>query len=1093
PSRRHGAHLDAIYLTPRIGLDLTPALSFQASPDSVRRDSDLSGRVGVKTVHPQFSRFFAQRGRAWELEKEGIGSRSGGDSTRETSEETEGPRSSSHPREFATIGALFDKPSALIRAERAQSLPGPPPKPVSRFLRSTPRSSVAPANQSHFKVPDTPSKVIRPRRRSSSTREASPAADSPLPALDFTGGEERRRTSSIERPPRTGSSLPGYDFTELEEPNGEPLWRLEDLEFQPPDRPSTDAGPSAQPQLTETIEHEPEVVQEAQEEPQEAGRPRRGRPRTRQRDAEDNAVKPLTTRQTKFGRRIVTQVIKRKPGRPRLDGGEFVTVIQDGVESVVRTRDLKRAAKKASRRPGTDDEESNADEEEDQSEDDAYQARGPTTRFRLPPAPPPVPRGPPGQVPQDVMAAYTSHAALLQSRTDSGLPQLYAAFQTFWVPRRANYFVLMGGAGSGLPYPAITAQGGGPGSSTAVHLSNPSFFYWDPLPLVPGGIRCPANECSNLLQHAGLVKQPKRVYMEGNTAVSNDPYVGFWIVAARYKCQNCGVRGTANPKVYSSYVAWDQKVLEGLPPLIRSEFPAVEKKKNGKKAFFAAEIALPPEHRMDPQFVSTMVPTQPQPLPQNFTSSAAAEPDGLSEAPVQPGPSHSTVPPDVGPIGEAHDVAGPSSLSRVASPQSILAQIQPPPASGGSRASEELGEAAGRLFAELLLAGGSEARAGGSEGAQGQSGAGMSRDVGAGQEPNGVSATTPGTANSLDAGLPVVEGGNAALPAGPPTADTLEQQPQAEEVDSTVDQGPSAADVERPAASSTSHPSGNSSTIVVQQHQPRADIPQPYYPGLDLSSSTLPLQPSPFQTPSSTPTPPVPSTSAAPGPVSSVLTGVQPYYAQFKAPAPQVTAPPSIHFFTPFAPPGGASATPGSAVAPSIPSWPPTLPLMQPGPSGTVVSSYSTLAGAVTPPANANHNHVSTILPVPVMGSFDAQSQVVVQVKKRRGRKCSKCAQLGCKGANGVQYCPNPCVGCKQAECKRPHTQRGNLCVEDGQSVSVPAELVPLEPSPSNSNSADGSGGPDVAQTDVHMHDAEGEPDHEPNSAGVFGMDDILV
>ncbi|KAG8918688.1 hypothetical protein FRC01_001719, partial [Tulasnella sp. 417] len=992
----------------------------------------------------------------------------------------------------------------ITLAERAQSLTGPPPKPVSRFLRSTPRSSVAPENQPHFKVPETPSKVIRPRRRSSSTREGSPPTDSPIPVLDLTGEEERRSASSRERPSQTGSVLQVYDFTDLEEPNGEPVWRLEDLEFQPPDRPSTDAGPSAPPQLTEAIEKEPELVQEAPEESQEAGRPRRGRPRTRQRDAEDNAVKPLTTRQTKVGRGVVTQVIKRKPGRPRLDGGEFVvsgdfllideeeTVIQDGVESVVRTRDLKRAAKKASRRPGTDDEDSNADEEEDQSEDDAYQARGPTTRFRLPPAPPPVPRGPPGQVPQDVMAAYTSHAALLQSRTDSGLPQLYAAFQTFWVPRRANYFVLMGGAGSGLPYPAITAQGGGPGSSTAVHLSNPSFFYWDPLPLVPGGIRCPANECSNLLQHAGLVKQPKRVYMEGNAAVSNDPYVGFWIVAARYKCQNCGVRGTANPKVYSSYVAWDQKVLEGLPPLIRSEFPAVEKKKNGKKSFFAAEIALPPEHRMDPQFVSRMVPTQPQPPPQNFTSSAAAEPNGSSTPPVQPGPSHSAALPDAGPIGGAHDVAGPSSsLSQVASPQSILAQIQPPPASGGSRASEELGEAAGRLFAELLLAGGSEARAGGSEGAPGQSGAGASRDVGAGQETNGVSATTAGTAEPLNTGLPNVESGNAALPAGPPTAENLEQQPQAEEIDSTVDQGPSATDVERQAASSTSHPSGTPSTVVVQQHPPRAGIPQPYYPGLDLSS-TLPLQPSPFQTPSSTPTPPVPSTSAAPGPVSSVFTGVQPYYAQFKAPATQVTAPPSIHFFTPFAPPGGASATPGSAVAASIPSWPPTLPLMQPGPSGTVVSSYSTLAGAVTPPTNANH-HVGTILPVPVMGSFDAQSQVVVQVKKRRGRKCSKCAQLGCKGANGVQYCPNACVGCKQADCKRPHTQRGNLCVEDGQSVAVPAELVPLEPSPSNSNSAEGSGGPEVAQTDVHMHDAEGEPDHEPNSAAVFGMDDILV
>ncbi|KAG8921184.1 hypothetical protein FRC00_009025, partial [Tulasnella sp. 408] len=815
----------------------------------------------------------------------------------------------------------------ITLAERAQSLAASPLKPVSRLSRSTPRSTGAPETPSHFKVPDLPTRVIRPQRRSSPLQEA--------PVYDFTD-EERRSTSPRPEPRQTGSPIPVYDFTDEEVPNGEASHHQEGVESQLHDGLSTGGGPSAS-RFTEMVDNEPEPIQAAQEESREAQRPRRSRTSTQPRGAAGKFATPLATRKTRAGGRV-TPVVKRKPGRPRSDGSKTIAGVQDGA---VRTRKVRGGSKKANRRPTLDSE---SDVGGDASEDDD-QPRGPTTRFRLPPALLPAPRGPPGQIPQDVMAAYASHSALLQSRTDTGLPQLYAAFQTFWIPRRANYFVLMGGAGSGLPYSAITSQGGGPGSSTAVHLSNPSFFFWDPLPLVPGGVRCPANECQNLLQQAGLVKQPKRVYMEGNTAVSNDPYVGFWIVAARYKCQNCGVRGTANPKVYSTYVAWDQKILEVLPPLVRAEFPAVEKRRNGRKAFFAAEIALPAEHRMDPQFVSTMLPAQTRPPVQTPTSSASTQPTGPQELPVDPGPSHSTVPLDVASTGQATN-PGTSSLIRAPSPQRVSLRMQPP--ASWPREAEELGDAAGQLFAELLFGGASEPAADGEiRDTSAQAVSGTSQTLDPGDGPDGASGS-PAVAESLAGASQIAE----LLPSGSSTTGHLVQS-QAEEVDSTTPEGPSAADIGRPAASSSSHPSG-SSTAVAHQDQPHREIPLREYSGLDLPplSSPIRAQPLPFQTPSASPTPPVPSTSAAPVPIPSALAGMHSYYAQFKAPTPQVTAPPSIHFFTPLVP-SGASA-PGSAPAPSVPS-------NESGPSGAVVSSYSTLAGAVTPPRNANH--AATTLP----------------------------------------------------------------------------------------------------------------------------------
>ncbi|KIO19741.1 hypothetical protein M407DRAFT_222279 [Tulasnella calospora MUT 4182] len=50
--------------------------------------------------------------------------------------------------------------------------------------------------------------------------------------------------------------------------------------------------------------------------------------------------------------------------------------------------------------------------------------------------------------------------------------------------------------------------------------------------------------------------------------------------------------------------------------------------------------------------------------------------------------------------------------------------------------------------------------------------------------------------------------------------------------------------------------------------------------------------------------------------------------------------------------------------------------------------------------------------------------------KPRTLRRCSKCGVKGCKGGNQVKLCTNPCVGCGQASCDKPHTsKKQNLCV----------------------------------------------------------------
>ncbi|KAG8903237.1 hypothetical protein FRC01_009280 [Tulasnella sp. 417] len=197
-------------------------------------------------------------------------------------------------------------------------------------------------------------------------------------------------------------------------------------------------------------------------------------------------------------------------------------------------------------------------------------------------------------LPPGVQASYSSHLPLLRQRSESGMPILYQAYRTFWLPRNSNYFVL-----TDPTHPARTqvlnAPATGDPATAEVQMANPSFFYWDPLPLLPGPLQCLSPGCSYRLEHDGFAKVLKKVASQ-----SGDPnahWSGFWLVAARYKCEHCKSRAAENGRKYNSVIAWDPRLLAKLSPTLRSEFPAVEV----EKRFYALESVVPPEYRIDSQ------------------------------------------------------------------------------------------------------------------------------------------------------------------------------------------------------------------------------------------------------------------------------------------------------------------------------------------------------------------------------------------------------------------------------------------------------------------------------------------------------------
>ncbi|KAG9033551.1 hypothetical protein FS837_002437, partial [Tulasnella sp. UAMH 9824] len=241
-------------------------------------------------------------------------------------------------------------------------------------------------------------------------------------------------------------------------------------------------------------------------------------------------------------------------------------------------------------------------------------------------------------LPPGVQAAYSSHLPLLRQRSESGMPILYQAYRTFWLPRNSNYFVL-----TDPTHPArahvLNAPTSGDTSTADVQVSNPSFFYWDPLPLQPSPMQCLSPSCSHHLEHDGFAKVLKKVANQSDD--SNAPSSGFWLVAARYKCEHCKSRVTESGKKYNSVIAWDPRLLAKLSPALRAEFPAVEV----QKRFYALESMVPPEYRLDSQtFLVSVTKSSRQSGPPTLSSAQPPQPNPVPMA--QPAVQSFSTPPN---------------------------------------------------------------------------------------------------------------------------------------------------------------------------------------------------------------------------------------------------------------------------------------------------------------------------------------------------------------------------------------------------------------------------------------------------------------
>lgn len=134
-------------------------------------------------------------------------------------------------------------------------------------------------------------------------------------------------------------------------------------------------------------------------------------------------------------------------------------------------------------------------------------------------------------------------------RSASGLPPLYDHHKTFWFPRPSSFFILAGRN--------VTPQ----------DLYNVRWFLWDPECLVPDGIRCP--NCPSKLTRHGSARLPRRCV---------DLDESFWIIGYRYICKQCrqiAAKNTGNaPKPSYTFMSWNTRILDQLPPHLRAEFPA---------------------------------------------------------------------------------------------------------------------------------------------------------------------------------------------------------------------------------------------------------------------------------------------------------------------------------------------------------------------------------------------------------------------------------------------------------------------------------------------------------------------------------------
>ncbi|KAF8174492.1 hypothetical protein K438DRAFT_1522445, partial [Mycena galopus ATCC 62051] len=124
----------------------------------------------------------------------------------------------------------------------------------------------------------------------------------------------------------------------------------------------------------------------------------------------------------------------------------------------------------------------------------------------------------------------------------------YREQSTFWVPQKANIFLLGGNfrdKKKALPKP------------TAEAMYNARLFYWDPGYFVD--ILCP--DCHTKVEYWGYTR-PRRVV---------DMHNCFYMIGRRHHCKQCKSKTGKHTVTFNS---WDPRILKALPAQLLDEFPA---------------------------------------------------------------------------------------------------------------------------------------------------------------------------------------------------------------------------------------------------------------------------------------------------------------------------------------------------------------------------------------------------------------------------------------------------------------------------------------------------------------------------------------
>ncbi|KAJ6506495.1 hypothetical protein C8R45DRAFT_780332, partial [Mycena sanguinolenta] len=136
----------------------------------------------------------------------------------------------------------------------------------------------------------------------------------------------------------------------------------------------------------------------------------------------------------------------------------------------------------------------------------------------------------------------TIHAELKQDLAPTDGCSRYYSSGTFWIRGKSLWFLLR--KTNLKPKDTFTC----------------AFFLWDPLFILGTSFKlpCPTPGCSHHLTREGVFKRPRRVV---------DIDRCFWLLGYTYGCRAVGACG-------KRFRSWDQRILDRLPPVLASEFPA---------------------------------------------------------------------------------------------------------------------------------------------------------------------------------------------------------------------------------------------------------------------------------------------------------------------------------------------------------------------------------------------------------------------------------------------------------------------------------------------------------------------------------------